>query len=171
MCCTDAKHQHSSSRSRYQRGHCLSSPVDLKAWITCLWRYCLLHLSLTTGGKKQQMFSDWPVPLALPQCRHRTMDSTQTRNNHNTTKDSWKPHVLPAKMFVIQKRKKKSFEEQRMNNIRANNFWKKRQQMTGFTQVFNDFSPITIKKERLGFFCFVLSMWKLWGHCFPEFLL
>lgn len=52
------------SRSRYQQSHCLTSPLESsKAWIVCLWMYCSLPSELNNWRKKQQMFSDWPVPL------------------------------------------------------------------------------------------------------------
>lgn len=45
--------------------------------------YC--HLSWTTGGKKQQMFSDWPIPLGTPQ-------SMTQDNGSETDNEQSQPH-------------------------------------------------------------------------------
>lgn len=78
----------SFGRNRYQQGTVWAAPQNLlKHELFVYGHTACCHLSLKTGGKKQQMFSDWSVPLRNASVEHRTA-SLQTRSNHRPTKDS-----------------------------------------------------------------------------------
>lgn len=109
------------------------------------------HLSLTTGGKKQQMFSDWPVPLgtASVQAQNNGFYTDKKQSQHNkrlkiTPCAPWK------KMFVIQGKK---IIWRTLNEQSKQVFLKEEATDNKCYSIFNDFSSTTIRKK--VWICFV----------------
>lgn len=142
------------SRSRYQQSHCLTSPLESsKAWIVCLWMYCSLPSELNNWRKKQQMFSDWPVPLGtasvLAQNNGFYTDKKQSQHNKRLKIT----HVLPEKMFVIQGKKIiwRILNEQLITE-QTSIFEGRGNRWHYFTQFSMTSLALLLKKNRFGFF-------------------